>query len=184
MVLGGASGYMYAVPGRRRQKSAVTAGLIGLVLALGVPGAHAACTDTPNPGVDWRRCYLDNRQFVAVDLTGASLRDAFLARSDLTRADFTKVDGRRAKFTNAVLVETIWTGARLIGTDFTKSELTGASFRNADLRRARFFRADLRRVDFTGARLDGTDFLKAELGGARWIDGEKVCSEGSNGQCN
>ena len=112
------------------------------------------------------------------------MRDAFLARSDLTRADFTGVDGRRAKFTDAVLVETLWTGARLIGADFTKSHLARASFRGADLRRARFFRADLRGADLTGARLDGTDFLKADLSGARWTDGETVCAEGARGQCN
>lgn len=160
------------------------AGLIGAALALAAPGAQAACTDTPQPGVDWRRCLLDNRNFVDVDLAGATLRDGFFARSDLSQSDFSAVDARRAKFTDAVLVDTHWAGARLIGTDFTKSDLSGASFEGADLRRARFFRADLRGVDFTGARLDGTDFLKADLSGALWIDGNKVCAEGSSGQCN
>ena len=164
--------------------SVVVAGLIGAALALGAPAVQAACTDTPQPGVDWRRCLLDNRNFVGVDLAGATLRDGFFARSDLTGADFSAVDGRRAKFTDAVLVNTSWAGARLIGTDFTKSDLSGASFEGADLRRARFFRADLRGADFTGARLDGTDFLKADLSGAIWADGNKVCAEGSSGQCN
>ncbi|MCY4479983.1 MAG: pentapeptide repeat-containing protein [Rhodospirillales bacterium] len=170
----------------KRRGSVVLAGLIGaaLLLALGLPAAQAACTDTPQPGVDWRRCLLDNRNFVDVDLAGATLREGFFARSDLTGADFSAVDGRRAKFTDAVLEDTSWAGARLIGTDFTKSDLSGASFEGADLRRARFFRADLRGVDFTGARLDGTDFLKADLSGAIWIDGNKVCAEGSSGQCN
>ncbi len=162
----------------------MAAGLIGAVLALAAPGAQAGCADTPQPGVDWRRCLLDNRNFVDVDLAGATLRDGFFARSDLTRADFSAVDARRAKFTDSVLVETRWAGARLIGTDFTKSDLAGASFEGADLRRARFFRANLRGADFTGARLDATDFLKADLSGAIWIDGNKVCAEGSNGQCN
>ena len=66
----------------------MAAGLIGAVLALAAPGAQAACTDTPQPGVDWQRCLLDNRNFVDVDLAGATLRDGFFARSDLTRADF------------------------------------------------------------------------------------------------
>ena len=170
--------------GNSRGRGVVTAGLVGAMLALAAPAVHAACTDTPQPGVDWRRCLLDNRNFVDVDLAGATLRDGFFARSDLTRADFSGVDARRAKFTDATLVETHWYGARLIGTDFTKSDLSGAVFEGADLRRARFFRADLRGADFTGARLDGTDFLKADLSGARWIDGNKVCAEGSNGQCN
>lgn len=170
--------------GRQRRGRVAAAALVGMMLALAAPAAEAACTDTPQPGVDWRRCLLDNRQFVGVDLAGATLRDGFFARSDLTRADFSGADARRAKFTDSVLVETIWNGARLIGTDFTKSDLAGASFEGADLRRARFFRADLRGADFTGARLDGTDFLKADLSGARWLDGNKVCAEGSNGQCN
>ena len=168
----------------QRRKSAVAAGLVGLALALAAPTVEAACTDTPQPGVDWQRCLLDNRQFVDVDLAGATLREGFFARSDLSRADFSGADARRAKFTNSVLVETRWHGARLIGTDFTKADLAGAVFEGADLRRARFFRADLRGADFTGARLDGTDFLKADLSGAIWIDGNKVCAEGSNGQCN
>ncbi|MDD9991532.1 MAG: pentapeptide repeat-containing protein [Rhodospirillales bacterium] len=167
-----------------RRGKVVVAGLIGAVLVLAAPGVQAACTDTPQPGVDWRRCLLDNRTFVDVDLAGATLREGFFARSDLTGSDFSAVDGRRAKFTDTVLVDTRWAGARLIGTDFTKSDLTGASFEGADLRRARFFRADLRGADFTGARLDGTDFLKADLSGARWVDGNKVCAEGSSGQCN
>ena len=167
-----------------RRGSVVAAGLAGAMLALAAPAVHAACTDTPQPGVDWRRCLLDNRNFVDVDLAGASLRDGFFARSDLTRADFSGADARRAKFTDATLVETRWNGARLIGTDFTKSDLAGAVFEGADLRRARFFRADLRGADFTGARLDSTDFLKADLSGATWIDGSKVCAEGSSGQCN
>ena len=53
------------------------AGLIGAALALAAPGAKAACTDTPQPGVDWRRCLLDNRTFIDVDLAGATLREGF-----------------------------------------------------------------------------------------------------------
>ena len=171
--------------GNSRGRGVVAAGLVGAVLALAAPTVHAACTDTPQPGVDWRRCLLDNRNFVDVDLAGATLRDGFFARSDLTRADFSGVDARRAKFTDATLVETHWYRRAPDRHGLHQVPISpGAVFEGADLRRARFFRADLRGADFTGARLDGTDFLKADLSGARWIDGNKVCAEGSNGQCN
>ena len=92
--------------------------------------SDAACTDTPQPGVDWRRCLLDNRNFVGVDLAGATLRDGFFARSDLTRVGLQRRSMHGAPSSpTAVLVDTRWSGARLIGTDFTKSDLTGAVVR-------------------------------------------------------
>jgi uncharacterized protein YjbI with pentapeptide repeats len=168
---------------RIKLRAAALIPILSMVLLLS-PAAYAACTDTPAPGVDWERCYLDKRHFQEVDLTGANLRGAFLARSDFTGANLSAIDGRRAKFVTAVLTDTRFDKARLIGTDFTTSELANASFRGADLRRARFFRANLRGADFTGAILGGTDFLKADLSGATWIDGKTICPEGSIGQCN
>ena len=158
--------------------------LLPLAILLLSPAAFAACTDTPVPGVDWQRCYLDKRHFQQADLSGANLRGAFFARSDFTGTNFSAIDGRRAKFVTAVLNQARFDKARLIGTDFTTAELKGASFQGADLRRARFFRANLRGADFTGATLGGTDFLKADLSGATWIDGQTICPEGSIGQCN
>ena len=54
----------------------------------------------------------------------------------------------------------------------------------ADLRRARFFDAILREADLTGARLPGADLTRADLSGATWVDGKRVCAEGSLGRCN
>jgi uncharacterized protein YjbI with pentapeptide repeats len=156
--------------------------VVAALMAL-APAVRAACTDAPAPGVNWQRCYVDNRDLRELDLTNATLRGAFLARSDFSFSDLSAIDGRRAKFVKATLVETVFDKARLLGADFTKADLTGASFRDADLRRARFFRAVLRGADFTGARLKGADLLKADLSAAIWIDGVTVCSEGSIGQC-
>ena len=144
----------------------------------------AACTDTPAPEVNWQRCYLDNRNFRDVDLTGAVLRGAFFARSNLSGSNFSEIEGRRSKFVAAVLNNVIFDRARLVGADFTNSELSRSSFKGADLRRARFFRANMKGADLSNAILDNTDFLKANLSGATWIDGKTVCSEGSIGQCN
>ncbi len=156
--------------------------VVGMCFIVGP--VSAACTDTPAPGVNWHRCYLDNRNFKNVDLTGAVLRGAFFARSDLSESIFTEIDGRRSKFVAASLNNVIFHRARLVGADFTNSELINASFKEADLRRAKFFRANLKGADFSKAILNKTDFLKANLSGAIWIDGKTVCSEGSIGQCN
>ena len=67
------------------------------------PPALAACTDTPAPGVDWQRCYLDKRHFQNVNLSDSNLRSAFFAHSDFTGANMTGVDARRAKFVTTIL---------------------------------------------------------------------------------
>ena len=144
----------------------------------------AACTDPARPGVDWRRCYADERRLPGVDLSGAKLREARFARADLRGANFSGASARRAKFISASMAKTRFDNARLTEADFTKADLTGASFRGADLRRARLFRAKLRGADLSGARMTGADLLNADLSGATWIDGKTICAEGSNGQCN
>ncbi len=146
--------------------------------------ALAACTDPARPGVDWRRCYADERRLPGVDLSGAKLREARFARADLSGADFSGANAHRAKFISATIAKARFDKARLTEADFTKADLTGASFRGADLRRARLFRAKLRGADLTGACLTGADMLNADLSGATWIDGKTTCAEGSNGQCN
>lgn len=153
------------------------------VLLVAASPALADCSDPPAPGVEWRRCYLDGREFVGADLTDAILRDTSLQRADLRDSKLIKADAHRAKFNSADLRGTRLDRADLGEADFTRANLAGASLRGADLRRARFFRADLRGVDFTGARMAGADLLNADLSGATWVDGQNVCAEGSLGQC-
>ena len=154
-----------------------------LVLA-GPDPARAGCTDPPAPGVNWQRCALDGLDFTDVDLQGARLRDASFFRGTLTGSDLSKTSAFRAKFVNAVLRNAKFDGAKLSEADFTKADLTGTSLAGADLRRARFFGAVLRGVNLTEARLRGADLTRADLSGATWIDGKRVCSEGSIGRCN
>lgn len=158
------------------------AGLLATLLPAGT--ALAACTDPPAPGVNWQRCILDGLELKGVDLNGARLRDGSFFRSELSGSDLSGTNAFRAKFVNAKLRETRLDGANLAEADFTKADLRGASMKGADLRRARFFRADLRGADLTGARLKGADLTRADLSGARWIDGQRICAEGSQGRCN
>lgn len=162
----------------------------GLCLALGLAwlgqasDALASCTDPPAPEVNWQRCIFDGQDLQDVDLTSARLRDASFFRADLSRSDMTGVSGFRAKFVNAVIREAKLDEAKLSEADFTKADLTGASMAGADLRRARFFDAVLRDTDLTGARLTGADMTRADLSGATWVDGKRVCAQGSLGRCN
>jgi uncharacterized protein YjbI with pentapeptide repeats len=158
-------------------------GFACLLVSVAEP-ALAECSDVAAPGVYWRRCLQDSQNLRAVDLSGATLRDASFKRSDLSGANLTGADARRAKFVSAVLHETRFDDANMVQADLTKAQLQGASLRNADLTRARLFRADLSGADLTGARLDGTDLLHADLSEAVWIDGVTICAEGSVGQCN
>ncbi len=174
---------------RKRDWSGV-AGLGGivaatlLVMAVGAREAAAACTDPPSAKVNWQRCIFDGLDLRDVDLNAARLRDGSFFRADLSRSDLSAINGFRAKFVNAIMREAKLYKAKLSGADFTKADLTGASLADADLRRARFFGAILRNADLTGARLKDADFTRADLSGATWIDGKRICAEGSLGRCN
>lgn len=170
--------------GAFRRGLALACAVAGAVFATGIGGALAACTDPPAPQVNWQRCVLDGLEFQKVDLTGARLRDASFFRADLSKANLTEIGGYRTKFVNAVLRDARLDGAELSAADFTKADLTGATLTEADLRRVRFFGAILRGADLTGARLTGADFTRANLSGATWVDGNRVCAEGSIGRCN
>ncbi len=161
---------------------AVAVGLVATVL--GSTAAEAACTDPPAPQVNWQRCIFDGLGLRDVDLTGARLRDASFFRSDLAGSKLARVNAFRVKFVNADLRGVTLDGAKLSEADFTKADLTSASLQGADLRRARFFGTILRAADLTGARLTGADLARADLSGATWVDGKRVCAQGSIGRCN
>ena len=129
-----------------------------LLLSLAWP-ARADCSDAPAPGVDWRRCYQDGRDFVGANLSGAQLRDASFTRADLAKANFAGADAYRAKFYSASMAGASFTAARVAEADFSEADLTGANLR-------------------------GADFFRARLGGALWTDGKTRCADSSLGQCN
>lgn len=146
--------------------------------------AEAACTEAPRPGVNWQRCNLNGIDFSGADLKGARLRDASFFRSNLEGTDFSGASAFRSKFVNAVLTGAKFEGTRLEGADFTKANLSDVSFKDADLRNTRLFRSILRGADLTGAKLRGANLNGADLSGATWVDGTRICSEGSIGRCN
>jgi uncharacterized protein YjbI with pentapeptide repeats len=159
--------------------------LVGVALALAWPSgkASAACTDPPDPGVDWSRCAFDNLTLTDLDIEGAKLRDSSFLRSDLTGSNLAEVEGYRTKFISSTLRKVVFDGAKLLQADFTKADLTGASFVGADLRNALFFKANLSGADLTDAKLKQADLTRADFSGATWVDGERICREGSIGRC-
>ena len=169
-------------PAKGWTRAALSGGVLAGVWLAAAP-AMAACTDPAAPGVDWQRCYFEERNLSEANLTGANLRDARFHRSNLTGAVLADVDAFHAKFNTAKLRRATFDGARLTEVDFSKADLTDASLKNADLRRARLFRTILRGADLTGAQLRGADLTRADLSGALWINGTTICAEGSIGQC-
>ena len=81
--------------------------------------------------------------FTHADLTGATLRQANLARCTLRGANFQRCDLREA--------------------NLHASRCRNACFRCADLRSARLTAADLRGADFSDAKLHGVDFTRARF---------------------
>ena len=158
---------------------------LALALLLSPVSAVAAdCTTPAAPKVDWQRCYMDERDFSEHDLSGSRLRETSFQRAKLVNTNIMAVDAYRARFISSTM-----RGARLdkgifTEADFTKADLAGASLVEADLRRTKFFHANLRGANLTGAKTQGADLLNADLSGARWTDGQRVCAEGSLGQCN
>ena len=156
--------------------------LLPLLLGLATPAA-AACNDAAAPGVDWRRCLLDERDLTGADLAGAVLRDASLGRARMAGAKLAGVEATQARFVSTDLTGADLSGAGLLGADFTRAVLLRARLKGADLRRAKLFRADLTGADLTGVELLGADLSYAILDGARWTDGTRICAPGSVGAC-
>ncbi len=189
---------MTASPDRPQPRDMAAILVAALVLAhlLGWPGDRPApigprpvsaqilshCTAAPSPGVNWLRCFFNERDFSGVDLTGAVIRESSFNRAIFKEAILKGVDARETKFVSADLTGAVLTDADLKNADFTRARLTNADLRGADLREARLFRADLTGADLTGARLDGADLFMAVLDGATWPDGSR-CAPGSRGLC-
>lgn len=145
--------------------------------------ALAACNDPPGPGVDWRQCNFDRYELEKIDLSGARLDNASFNRASMIGTNFSKLQGGQVRFIGANLQQTIFDEAELRNADFSQANLSGASFKGADLANARLVSANLRGANLTASRLRGADFFRADLSGAIWLDGKRVCAEGSISFC-
>lgn len=175
--------YAFCSAPRRRQPGRPGLTVLILIFLFCPAIAFAKCTDAPRPGVEWIRCFLNERSFTDIDITNGTVRDSSFSRATLDNAIFENVDARRAKFVSSSMRAINLRHANLRDADMTKAILDKADLSHADLRSVRFFQASLRHVNLTGARLDNADFYRTDLSGAIWVDGETVCAEGSLGIC-
>ena len=127
----------------------------------------------------WNRWLEDNRHikpdFSNANLSGASLRKAYLHNADFSGADLsgaylTEADLRSADLRGASLHE-----AKAVRANLSGAKLDGANLRAADLREANLTNAVFRRAKLGGANLKGAeivncDFSDASLWSANFID--------------
>ena len=71
----------------------------------------------------------------------------------------------------------------LAGALLTGARLDYSTLRNTNLNNALLRRATMRGTNLFGANLARANLADADLSGATWIDGVKICAEGSIGEC-
>jgi esterase/lipase superfamily enzyme/uncharacterized protein YjbI with pentapeptide repeats len=112
----------------------------------------------------------------AVDLRGANLQGAVLARADIPGARLANADLNGADLSDAVLEGASLIGASLEGANLeeatlreanlTRANLRGANLKWADLYQSSLKSVDLRGATLIGASLEGADLAAADLRGA------------------
>jgi len=102
---------------------------------------------------------LNGAHLAGARATNASLPEARLRAANLMQADFSGSDLTKADLTVANLF-----AALLVEADLTGASLLSANFFAADLTRAKFTRSYLVRANLSGADLSGTRFASARLG--------------------
>ena len=98
--------------------------------------------------------------FFRANLCEVDLRDAFLPRTDFTKARLEGAHLERANLESAVFAEAKLAGADLRAANLTQAnlrdaDLTGANLAGADLRGANLVRTDLRGANLTGCKVYG-----------------------------
>lgn len=114
---------------------------------------------------EWRKL----NPHVALNLSGANLRGAFLHEANLSDTDLTEADLSEANLNSADLSNAQLNFANLRGASLFYANLHGANFNKANLRWARLNSsnltgASLYDADLSKAHLDGADFTHATVG--------------------
>jgi len=130
------------------------------------------CDAPPQAGVIWDNCKFGKLILKRRDLSGASIRNAVLARVNfqdaiLVGSNFSYTDLSKGNFNNANLENAILKGANLQSVNFKSVSLIGADLSHADLR---------------GANLENADLSRTVLDEAIWKDG-RLCASDSVGTC-
>ena len=121
--------------------------------------AHAACSDSPQEGVNWEGCRKRNLMLSGIDLRKAKLTKANFSSTDMRGS---QLDG--ADFRKSVLLRVAFDGSSAKGAIFEKAIVYRVSFQKSDLTDAVFKKSEMVRVKFNDADLTGVSFSKSEAG--------------------
>lgn len=120
--------------------------------------AHAACTDTAAPSVNWENCRKRNLIMDNFNFSG----------SNFTRADLSASDLRNSNFQKAIFFKTNLARASLAGSDSESANFEGVvasrtDFRNGNYKNANFLKAEIGRSNFSNSTLENADMSKADF---------------------
>lgn len=132
--------------------------------------AHAACTDTAAPSVDWENCrkrnlIMDSFNFSGSNFTKADLSASDLRNSNLKKAQFIKTNLVRASLSGSDAEEANFEGVVASRTDFSKGNYKNANFFKAEISRSNFSNSNLEKANMSKADLSRVNFFNANLKG-------------------
>ena len=130
--------------------------------------AHLAQTNLTDVSLIWST--FDQTQLPGVVLDGATARNTYFLRANLSKAKI-----RQADFPHAGFIESNLAGAEMHDssfhhTDFSDANLSGADLSHSDLASAKFVGANLTGANLTGANLSRANMRQANLEGAILVD--------------
>jgi len=155
--------------------AAVTGIISGFVSlsSFSVEPAHASCSSSAGPGVNWEDCRKRNLIMTDFDFTGSNLSRTDMSSSDLRGTTFDKSNLSKANLVRASLAggsarEANFNGVIAYRTDFSSGNYSGSSFAKAEIIRANFSesvlennnmsKGEFSRVNFTGAQIGTINF--------------------------
>jgi len=132
--------------------------------------AHAGCSDTAAPGVEWNNCRKRNLIMAGFDFTGSSFKRTDLSASDLRNSNFENTNFEKANLMRASLAgskapNSNFTGITASRTDFSRGNYRNANFQKAEINRADFSSSDLENANMSKADLSRVNFQEANLKG-------------------
>jgi uncharacterized protein YjbI with pentapeptide repeats len=137
-------------------------GQVGIVSGMANPEHLAKLKQGVEAWNEWRK----RNPEVAVDLSGANLREANLGQANLRKANLSGAGLTMANLSGSSLQRAELSAAILRWANLTRANLSEANLKGATLREAYLFEANLRGAELRAAILGMADFSWANLGGA------------------
>lgn len=152
--------------------------IFGLQPNLITSSAHAACTDTAAPSVNWINCrkrnlIMDNFNFSganftrsdlsASDLRNSNLKNTIFVKTNLVRASLSGSDAENANFEGVIASRTDFSKVNFKNANFLKAEVSRSNFSNSNLENAVMSKADFSRVNFFNSNLKGVNLSFTDI---------------------